>query len=469
MTNCAKKNTVFLNVCSIALAIIFVLYAGLLFAGRWHGDEFHVLSDVRDYGFSILIDRVIYWSPRPISELVLAGYFYAVISSGYRLITAFLFILWCVFLMVPLAAAWQNREDGNTALFMVLALLALVISGGNNSDILYWTQGAVAYIPTFALCIYFSVRLISASEIKYMDAFLLCILSLSSEAGTFVVLPFVTLSILWSAFRRSKLNYGGIAALVCSLIVLFLALKGRVSVSNEAVNDLGIAHNVIASLKATTFHFAKEFFVFGDNVVNEEMKWFGILAKFMFFVGVVLLFRTIKMSFQQIINSLFWSISCLAASIMMIFSSFYKLGIAGAPRHISTESMFMWLSLFSLAVVTSQFSRVLAFLGSLKRNIGVVLVTFAAILPTVLCANSISEDYKNLNHYAEQRDRILYEGKVSGETMNVSLCHPGKIVGNFCDYFVVGEYYRGDGKSWITEAIMRYFQKNHLVVNAPND
>jgi hypothetical protein len=60
--------------CAISLIILLVMIAlhfGLMDLGRWDIDEFIVIRSYRDNGWTAFVDRLIGWSPRPLSEVLI--------------------------------------------------------------------------------------------------------------------------------------------------------------------------------------------------------------------------------------------------------------------------------------------------------------------------------------------------------------------------------------------------------------
>ena len=62
--------------CGIALAIVLVtiaLHFGLVDIGQWAYDELSLISSYRDNGWISFSTRLLHWSPRPVSEILIGS------------------------------------------------------------------------------------------------------------------------------------------------------------------------------------------------------------------------------------------------------------------------------------------------------------------------------------------------------------------------------------------------------------
>ncbi len=126
-----------------ALLLMIACYASLLPLGKWHPDEFLQFHEQRVAGWHATADRILGWSPRPVSELVLFGYGTAVNLLGRPLSLPFLAAIWSVLLLgLYFAARSTRREPALIAASLVAAFLLLAKPG----EMFYWPAGAAAYL-----------------------------------------------------------------------------------------------------------------------------------------------------------------------------------------------------------------------------------------------------------------------------------------------------------------------------------
>ena len=138
--------------CATVLSLLLLAHAGLIVAGQWQGDEWFNFSLFRTEGAGFLLHRVLTWSPRPVSELLVFGYARAVDALHRPLITPMLALLWgalaaCAAALLPGAEGVQARRARGLA---VLAVLAFFLLGHQVAEMFYWPMGAAAYLGAIA-------------------------------------------------------------------------------------------------------------------------------------------------------------------------------------------------------------------------------------------------------------------------------------------------------------------------------
>ncbi|MBC7799209.1 MAG: hypothetical protein H7Z10_01185, partial [Gemmatimonadaceae bacterium] len=124
-------------------------YAGQLGLGRWQSDELTLFANQRDWGWAVLLTRLIY-APRPFSEGILFLYGEAVLALGRPLIVPFLAVLWAGAYGAAVLAARGAMGRTDAALALVTALFAFVLATNDVTEMFYWPMAAAAYLPTAA-------------------------------------------------------------------------------------------------------------------------------------------------------------------------------------------------------------------------------------------------------------------------------------------------------------------------------
>jgi hypothetical protein len=444
--------------CAFMLSIFF-FFSVFIYAGRWQGDEFHTGAKLSEQGFDWMVFRLLNWSPRPFSEALLGVYLWVVSQSGERLIVPFLAILWASMLIVPLAGC----RGKPSAVLVTSALLILAIAGRFNSDVLYWVQGAVAYIPTIALSLFLTARFLSAEAGRspaWGDATALVLLAFSSETGAFLVLPFSSLVLASTIIVERRVSFPALLGVFSSALVMYLLMNGRLQHAEEVSQSFTVAGEVWPSFVDAVSYFFHSLFFFGENVARPHQLWSGLPTKLAFLAGVIAIGSTIHLSRSNMLVVAAWAVSLLFAAFLTTFASFYKLGIPGAPRHITIQAFFIWVAIAMVGVLASQWVRERA--ASLR--LGVPLLIIAVAVPTGLAAKGAVADLRNLTRLVSLRDEVWASGKTDGDTIVIHTCAPGQIVGYVCPYPPAGEYLLGDGKNWVADAILWYFHKSKLVM-----
>ena len=93
----------------VALLVTIAFHFGLVDLGQWTNDEFGIIGSYRDKPWTALYDRLMHWSPRPISEALIWIYAYLVNLTHKPFIGMFLGLLWLILLSTPLIAYLQVR------------------------------------------------------------------------------------------------------------------------------------------------------------------------------------------------------------------------------------------------------------------------------------------------------------------------------------------------------------------------
>ncbi len=179
--------------CFIGLSIF--AFVGLIPLGRWEMDEIVTTNLFNRLGLEGLEHRILHWSPRPISEIMLYGYLEIAEITDRRHIAKVLLLLWSILITSTLSPAFLTAgTDRLKGLAFCAGIVLLCIAGENNYDVLYWVQGALAYIPTLSALLFIcGIILISDLDIPKKALYIavaLSIVSMCSEVGAFFAASF---------------------------------------------------------------------------------------------------------------------------------------------------------------------------------------------------------------------------------------------------------------------------------------
>src|SRR6516162_5606674 len=89
------------------LGLLIALHFGLVSVGHWAVDEFIVINSYRNNGWTFFVDRLITWSPRPISEALIWAYACLVNWQHKPFIGVFLALLWLTLILAPLISFFK--------------------------------------------------------------------------------------------------------------------------------------------------------------------------------------------------------------------------------------------------------------------------------------------------------------------------------------------------------------------------
>ena len=159
-------------------------------------------------------DRLMRWSPRPISEVLIWIYAGLVNLTDKPFIGMFLGWLWLMLLLTPLVAFWQLRmtvsEDWRrpSPYFSIFAyqLIALFLLEHSPGELFYWPVGAAAYLTTLTaitLCFFqLACSLTERHGGRIITCLSLVIAAGSSETGAFFALVFGCFSLIGVSFDK---------------------------------------------------------------------------------------------------------------------------------------------------------------------------------------------------------------------------------------------------------------------------
>lgn len=458
-------------------AAVFLLFMGLVPVGRWQGDEFFVAANIREQGVGYLVARVWNWSPRPLSEFLLYGYFRAVDFVGSPFIGIALGTLWLSSVATVLSvSATANKGQRLAVLAVLSSLLAVTFCGTRNSDAFYWVQGAAAYIPTIASM--FAVQglmLASQGDGKDRTNVMLwgvLVAGLSSEIGLFLAFSFSGLvlagSVIDAYLGRANRRAVAMSAMVFSSsigLMLLLAL-GRGASSVESANP--VVGDVLASIIRAVWHLIKVSSSFGVPHLAPSGSVSAYLIGFALVIGNALLLHRAGFGRRPTRTLAFWTLALFFGAFATMFSSFYKLGIAGYERHMTMVYAFVLLG-FSTAALAA-LHKLPSFGAPVARHassIAGILLCLAMGSRVITAGPALAADYRNFPKLASNQNEIWMSGYASESPITVRKPIKGQVVGGFDFYPAVGTYVPGPQDPWDRKALYRFFGKSRLEILEP--
>jgi len=266
-----------------AISLVTLLaFAGLIPLGRWH-DEYFTLYHFHESGFPYLGERLLRWSPRPLSELLAYTYSLAVYRFDSPLITEFLAIFWLMFVA---AALWPVLHN-DRAFLCASVLVALLLLGHPVAEVFYWPFATVAYLPTVAAALLL-LTLDWGDQIEGLSGnawifFVLTIAAASSEVGALFSAIYVVLLLTTRSTEDGRGHLIFAFPLLLSGTVLYLQFTGRVATGGEVFGDPSVAHHPIATMSAVAKHLPFELLKGDSGHHAFTLLTSGLATKLLFF------------------------------------------------------------------------------------------------------------------------------------------------------------------------------------------
>ena len=197
-------------------AAVLLAHFGLIGIGQWQADEYGDFARSA-HRLAAFLDRLT-WSPRPLSEAVLAAYGRMTLHFQQPLTAAFLGVLWIGFFLSGLAIFIDNKEDRHerAAIGLTgLALMAAFLTTNRLTEVFYWPVGAAAYLPTLSASLYLFLSVArgalgnSAGRLRCGIA-LLCA-ALCSETGAFLAISCAVVAAISTAVGKAHRAQGRVA------------------------------------------------------------------------------------------------------------------------------------------------------------------------------------------------------------------------------------------------------------------
>jgi hypothetical protein len=476
--------------CLLALAVfaaVIISFAGLIPLGYWHSDEFVTFATMRDSGIRFFINRIMQWSPRPLSELFVLAYERAVQITQRPLITSVLSIIWlALFACVGLTPAfffkkyaWQEKFS---VLMLALALMSAFLLGHPVSEVFYWPMAALPYIPTLAaICVL--LWSVCAGQLVTKRGQITCSVSLivaatCSEMGAMFVCAFVMLTVFGRLTSRiveksdHRKDSGTrvfqvwmIFPLACSAWVLYMMATGRAQSTTELLGsgEASLRHYLAKSLLAAGPAFVREVLSLGTHVTT------GLLTKCFFFIGSFLTLSTILQGTSKRTNGYYLigiAIACMATSFMTIAAAFYQFGMICCERHYTMRECLIFVSLVAAS------GSIAAFRADVKRSdrwqaAALVCLTIATAIPAYDAIPKLASDYMSSESIKGVRIKNWLAGTEQGISMVYLDQPPGEIVGGMSG--LTGTYRMSPDLPEGTRGFMRFFNKESITFAPANE
>ncbi|KWF29277.1 hypothetical protein [Burkholderia pseudomultivorans] len=457
--------------CALIFSVTIAAYAGLLPAGHWQ-DEYYTFYRFRDEGLPYLVDRVLTWSPRPLSETFVYLYSIAVVRTGRPLIGTILATAWIatalavVALPIRYAPTRQRVLNGTVG----LGLFALFLTNHPTGEMYYWPQASLAYLPALAaigalfwLC---AASGLESRRTRCAAAALLIVAACSIEVGAMLVFAIAGLSTatyvavphLRNDWRQSTwLAF----PLVASGCVLALIAHGRVSNGAEVMGDPAIAHHARPVLHATIVEFAKAIAASNWDGRTRFDIVLTIISKACVF-GAFFGLSTRLSNSNTRASSIRWltilSLACAATTLLTIAAAYYQFGMLCCERHDTLRQCLIYLAIASAACAIG-----LAYRGRAIRGAALPLSMLgtAVVINLSLSVPALRSDYARYDTLRDIKVVNWNRGTASSSSMEFDQTVPGSIVGGVL--IKEKSYTLADPKKgWWIEGVLKFFRKTEV-------
>ncbi|HVZ44415.1 MAG TPA: hypothetical protein VHA82_11445 [Ramlibacter sp.] len=474
----------FLQVATAAFfAIVIAAYAGLIPLGQWQ-DEWDTIPALVRGGWATYAHRVLTWSPRPFSELILFGYAHWVDAAGEPLIAPVLMLLW---LPLAISLIWVPSllfERGDVAWWPpALSLFCLFLLGHPSGEMFYWPQGGgMAYLISLA-CIATVTWLACATGLasrreRVVASVLLAIAVLCAEVSAFFVLILAGFGAMSVAARRFTSIASAHAMrwvwltppLAAACVVLALGVFGRLGNPVEIFGDRAVAHHPVSAMLNSARVFAVELVSLDGSAPNFGDIASGLAVKGLFFLGIWSWARSSAAPRRPLTDTarplpLFIGAAALATAFTIIAAAYYQFGVVCCERHGTFRQALVCLALFSFAWWLGRRMQGRSAARGLPA-LSPLCLLLAVVIAGIPSWGALLADYKSYPARISAAHANWIAGNAAGDTFTYVALPPGEIVGG--PYLPAeGTFAAGPSGPGNVPHIIAFFRKKAVTFTAP--
>jgi hypothetical protein len=465
----------FLGIVLIILFITIALHFGLVDVGQWANDDFSIVNSYRDDNWATFGDRLMHWSPRPLSELLIWAYACLVNWTHKPLIGVFLGSLWLPLILAPVISFMQIRHNfsgerrKSLAFLSIFAfgLIALFLLEHSPGELFYWPVGAAAYLTTLSaisLCFFqLSFDLTENRRGRVITGMALVIAAGSSETGAFFVIAFGSLYLLdtfWiGIYPRQRLWC--LLPMVIAIGVFGLLLHSR-SGNQEAIVGTVEYHNLWLSLKAAFGQTLKEYCVSAKHAHPRGIL-LGLLLKVCFFVAVRCCWLCSGLKAPRADMLFVFGASVIATTFFSVTATYYGYGGLVNSWHEELRQCLVMLLIASAGLLSCHYH---ARVKNLQRwewlGAGFMFITLMLVVPARV--NPLIHDYSNYSICIVNREKSWASGLSAGNTMTWYSPPMGRVASTFI--FPPGVYSTASKGPDYAIYMLRFFHKERLEIRS---
>jgi hypothetical protein len=480
------------------LVLLLFAHAGLIAGGQWQGDEWFNFALFRTQGTGFLANRVLTWSPRPVSELLVFLYARAVDALHRPLITPVLALLWatlaaCAATLIPgpvrdpaapaaahVAGAGAVDQPRRARGLIVLAVLAFFLLGHQVAEMFYWPMGAAAYMAAIAALALLVMLVLRGRHLSRGGAVLaaaaMVVAAGSAEVGAMAV-GGATLLLGAAQLRRHPARAALLLVpLAAALLVLVLILHGRAAAGVALGPETATIHALWPSLRAAAAQFAHETLALDAYPDGWPGLAIGAATKLALFLALRALCRA-GLAGSATPCAHLWALAAalLAASFLSIAAALWQFGLVCCQRHDSFRQCLDVLVLLLLAALAARASRrrvarSTARLPDPRRDVTIgsawLLLALALALshrgPLMRRLPSLQADYRHLPALVAARNRTWASADTPGPDMVFHGPPQGFVVGE--TDWPAGTFTQIPTPPWFMQGILLFYGKQRVTV-----
>ena len=456
---------------SLAAAAVIGAHALLLPLGSWRPDEYLLFALHDRHGWAEVASRILGWSPRPASELLLFGYARLVAWWDAPGILPALAAAWAGALAVLLLAARAARLRPA----IPLALFALALLLAQPGEMWFWPAASLAYLPALAGMGAAALLLLRPGRpVALCAALLLAAASVETGAVFVLLLALAQLGRLAAARAVPGLAPGSPAwvwllpALLAGGVLLVVA-RHRAAVATEVIVPGLVAGDLAASLLAALPDAVQSLAGRQPEAGRPARLAAGLALKLFALAGFRALLPA-RLPGAARLSSLLAALALLGAAFLSIALAHRQFGMLCCNRHEALRQGMVAVALLSLAAALP--CRIAA--GGLARRLGPGLA--AAALGIALGAAlwqrlpAIRSDLARVDAAVRVRAENWASGRAAGEAMTHRAEPASRLAGSWA--LPPGPHARPDhgtalppGLHWHAFAILLFFDK--LALRSP--
>ena len=459
----------------VILFIIIALHFGLVDVGQWANDEFSIVNSYRGNNWDPFRDRLIRWSPRPLSELLIWAYACLVNWTHQPMIGLFLGLSWLTLIFAPVISFIQVRHNfsadpGKSLAFLSLfafGLIALFLFEHSPGELFYWPVGAAAYLTTLSaisLCFFqLSFNLTENRPGRMITGLALIFAAGSSETGAFFVIAFVGLylistlrvgiyprQVLWCLFPMAM-----------AIAVFGLLLHHRAG-NRQAILATAEYHNLWLSVKAASAQTLKEYCVSVRHAHPRGIV-LGLLLKACFFVAVRYCWLSSGFKAPRKEMLCIFGASVIATTCFSVTASFYGYGGLVNSWHEELRQCLVMLFIASAGLLSCHYRSQIRNLPRLEW-VGAAFMFITLMLVVPARVSPLIHDYGNYSICIVNRQKSWKSGLSDGNTMTWYSPPRGRVASTFI--FPPGVYNTASKGPDYAIYMLRFFHKERLEIRS---
>ncbi len=498
-------------VAAAVLLLLLLAHLGLIAAGQWEGDEWLNFFLFRTEGTGFLVHRILFWSPRPVSEVLVFLYACVVDAAQRPLVTPVLGLLWALLTAsaLTLAPALGPKRDAlgdpagdqrvqevaeSTARFArvltALAVLAFFLLGHQVAEMFYWPMGAAAYMTAIAALTCLVMLVLRGRHLSRSGAILAALAMIvaagSAEIGAMAAgaAAILLAAAQWRRPARAALL---LLPLGAALLVLGFILNGRAADGAALGSETSTIHALLPSLRAAATQFAHETLsldAYPDGLAGLAS---GIAVKIALFLGLRALCQVgLAGSSTPPAHLCCLVAALLAASYLSIAAALWQFGLVCCQRHDSFRQCLDVLVILLLAALStrtpnSALARSTMPGGSHARSrpgmrplaAGSAWLLLAVALsllhrgPLMHRLPALWADYLKMPEMLASRGHTWSSGLAPGTDMVFHEPPQGFVVGE--TDWPTGVFSLDQNPPWFMKGLLLYFAKQRLLAQTDHD